>query len=99
MAPLFVSIAFAADNKTPFRPKPVADYPHRQTSEKVTIAVDQIVTDEQAAPAFGKLNPWRHGVLPVLVVIQNDSPNPIRLDRMHIYYTLPNGTRAQPTPG
>ena len=91
--------ALAADDKAPFRPKPVADYPHRQTSEKVTIAAEQIVTDSQAAPAFGKLNPWRHGVLPVLVVIQNDSPNPIRLDKMHIYYTLPGGTRAEPTPG
>ena len=98
-----VGVCFAADDaaedKAPFRPKPVGEYPHRQTSEKLTIAAEQIVTDEQASPAFGKLNPWRHGVLPVLVVIQNDSPNPIRLDRMKIFYTLPGGTRAEPTPG
>ena len=100
---LVVSIAagagLAGDDKTPFRPNPVNEYAHRQTSEKITIAAEQVVTDAQAVPAFGKLNPWRHGVLPVLIVIQNDSPNPIRLDRMHIYYTLPGGTRAEPTPG
>jgi hypothetical protein len=94
-----VAIGYAADDKSPFRPRPVGDYPHRQTSEGVTIAAEQFVTDAQAATAFGKLNPWRYGVLPVLLVIQNDSPNAIRLDKMRIYYTLPGGTRAEPTPG
>ncbi len=100
---LVVSIAvgasLAADEKAPFQPRPVGEYPHRQTSENVTIAAQQIVTDEQASAAFGKLNPWRHGVLPVLVVIRNDGPNALRLDKMRIYYTLPGGTRAEPTPG
>ena len=30
---------------------------------------------------FGNLNPWRYGVLPVLVVIQNDGKDALRVDR------------------
>ena len=100
---LLVSIAavigLAADDKSPFRAKPVSDYPYRQTSENLTIAAEQFITDAQTSTAFGKLNPWRYGVLPVLVVIQNDSPDAMRLDKMRIYYTLPGGTRVEPTPG
>jgi hypothetical protein len=94
-----VSLATApgASNDS-FRAKPAAEYPHRQTSEKVTIAADQVITDEQAKEAFGKLNPWRYGVLPVLVVIQNDSPNALRVERIKFVYALPDRTRIEATP-
>ncbi len=55
-------------------------------------------TDEQTAPAFGKVNPWRYGVLPVLIVIQNDSPDSIRLDGLQFEYVLPDRTRVDDTP-
>lgn len=98
---LFVSIAAAcgaADDKTPFQARPAADYPHKQTSEKVTIAAEQFITDEQTKEAFGKLNPWRYGILPVLVVVQNDSPNAIRVDRIKFVYQLPDGAKVDATP-
>jgi hypothetical protein len=100
---LFVSITAllwpaAGDDKTPFQAKPVSEYPHRQISEKVTIAADQFVTDEQTKDAFGKLNPWRYGILPVLVVIQNDSPDALRVERIRFVYTLPDGARIEATP-
>jgi hypothetical protein len=102
---LFVSIAagtaawgFWADAKTAFQARPAAEYAHKQTSENVTIAAEQFITDEQTKDAFGKLNPWRYGILPVLVVIQNDSPNAIRVDRMKAIYTLPDRTRVEATP-
>ncbi|MDQ1473619.1 MAG: hypothetical protein QOJ99_5099 [Bryobacterales bacterium] len=101
----FVSIAFAAgmafaanpDNTT-FQARPVGEYPHRQTSEKITIAVEQFVTDEQSKDAFGKANPWRSGILPVLVVVQNDSPNALRVDRLRFVYLLPDRRRIESTP-
>lgn len=98
---LLVSIAAllgAASEKTAFEVKPVRDYPHRQTSEKVTIAAEPFETDEQARDAFGKVNPYRFGVLPVLIVIQNDSPNAIRVDRLKLNYILPDRTRIEATP-
>lgn len=98
---LAVSIAAApgADNeKSKFEVKPAASYPHRQTSEKVTIAAEPMETDEQTREAFGKVNPYRYGVLPVLIVIQNDGPDAIKVDRIKLAYTLPDRTRVEATP-
>jgi hypothetical protein len=93
------SLLCAADkDKITFQPKPIGDYPHRQTSEKVTIAAAAFVTDEQAREAFGKLNPWRFGVLPVLVVIQNDGKDAIRVDQAKFVYVLPDNGRVDATP-
>lgn len=38
------------------------------------------VNDDENKATFGKANPYKNGVLPVLVVIQNDSPEALRLD-------------------
>lgn len=98
---LFVSIAAAlgaADDKTTFQAKAAKEYAHRQTSEKLTIAAQPFVTDEQTKEAFGKVNPWRYGVLPVLVVMQNDGPNAVRLDKIRFVYVLPDRTRVEATP-
>jgi hypothetical protein len=92
-------LASAADkDKTTFQPRPIAEYPHRQTSEKVTIAAATFITDEQTKEPFGKLNPWRFGVLPVLVVIQNDGKDAIRVDKLKFVYVLPDNGRVEATP-
>jgi len=88
----------AADDKSTFQAKAAKEYAHRQTSEKVTIAAQPFVTDEQAKEAFGKVNPWRYGVLPVLIVMQNDGPNAVRLDKLRFVYVLPDRTRVEATP-
>ena len=97
---LAVSIAtgFPADNeKSKFEVKSAASYPHRQTSEKVTIAAEPMETDEQTREAFGKVNPYRYGVLPVLIVIQNDGTDAIKVDRMKLTYELPDHSRIEAT--
>jgi hypothetical protein len=92
-------VAFAASpDKATFQAKPVTEYAHRQSSEKVTVAVEQFVTDEQSKDAFGKTNPWRSGILPVLVVVQNDSPNALRVDRLRFVYQLPDQNKVESTP-
>ncbi len=94
---LAAGLLLAAD-KTTFQSKPVAEYPHRMSSEGVTIAAQPFVTDDAAKEPFGKVNPWRYGVLPVLVVIQNDSKDTLRVDKMKVSYTLPDNTRIEATP-
>ena len=91
-----VSIAFGQN--TTFQARPVSEYPHKQTSEKVTIAVEQFITDDQTKDAFGKVNPWRLGILPVLVVIQNDSAVAVRIDRIQFTYILPDRSKVEATP-
>ena len=88
-----------ADNdKSKFVVQPAADYARHQTSEKVTIAARTFEADADASEAFGKVNPYRLGVLPVLIVIQNDSPDAIRVNRMKFFYELPDRTRIEATP-
>jgi hypothetical protein len=73
--------ALAADKeKTPFKPGPASSYPGFQTLDKITLAAAPFITDEQAQMAFGKVNPYQHGVLPVLVVLENGTGKALRLE-------------------
>jgi hypothetical protein len=94
-----IAAGAAADKEKPrFEVKSAAEYPHHQTSEKVTIAAQPLETDEEARDAFGKLNPFRYGVLPVLLVIRNDSADAIKVDHMKLVYALPDRTEVEATP-
>jgi hypothetical protein len=98
---LLASIAAApgADNdKQKLDVRPAAQYSRHQSSEKITIAAEPYETDEQTKPAFGKVNPWRLGVLPVLIVVQNDGPDSINLEKIQFAYELPDRTRVENTP-
>ncbi|MEX2264750.1 MAG: hypothetical protein WD696_22540 [Bryobacteraceae bacterium] len=93
-------MAGAADKDKPrFDPGPASSYPNRQTGEnKVMIAARPYVTDEEARAPFGKLNPNKHGVLPVLVVIQNGSERPLKLESLRVEYVGPDRSRTEATP-
>ena len=78
---LSIATAAAADKpKSRFAPGPAASYPGHQTQDKITIAAIPYTTEEQAATAFGKVNPYKYGILPVLVVLQNDTGKALRLN-------------------
>ena len=94
-----IAAAFAADKDTAtFRPPPATGLDHRQTNAQVTIGVDAYVSPDKAKTAFGKLDPYQYGILPVLVVIQNDSDKTIRLDGLKAEYVGPNRDRVDATP-
>ena len=93
-----IAAAFAADKEAPFKAAPAASYVHRQTNDKITIGVDAYSSADKIKTAFGKLNPYQYGILPVLVVIQNDGEKTIRLDRLKAHYVGPNGDRVEATP-
>jgi hypothetical protein len=78
---LSIATVLAADKeKPPFKPGPASSYPAHQTIEKITIAAAPFITDEQASTAFGKVNPYTHGILPVLVVLENGTGKALSLD-------------------
>ena len=93
-----IAAAFAADKDAPFRAAPAGDYPHRQSSERVTIAADPYNSGDKIKAAFGKLDPYQHGILPVLIVIENDSAQTLQLDRMDLWYVGPNHDKVEATP-
>jgi hypothetical protein len=80
-----------------FRPKPAADYPSRQVIGKLTLAAVKYESDEECREPFGKLNPNEYGVLPVMLVLQNNGDETLLLDRMEVYYQV-GSSRIEPTP-
>jgi hypothetical protein len=95
---LSISAACAADKETPFKAAPADSYASHQTNAQITIGVDPYDSGDKIKLAFGKLNPYLYQVLPVLVVIRNDSDKPIKLDRIKVEYVSPNRDRADATP-
>jgi hypothetical protein len=94
IAPVF------ADKKdeVKFSPEPVQSYPSKQTNENVTIAVKAYDTEDLAQTAFGKLHPYQYGILPVLVIVQNDTNETLALDRISVKYSDFNGQQIDATP-
>ncbi len=95
---LSITAAFAADKEAPFRAASAASYPHHQTNGAITIGVDPYASGDKIKAAFGKLDPYQYGILPVLVVIQNDGNETIRLNRIKVEYVGPGHQRVDATP-
>ena len=89
-----------ADKKSEgkFSPGPASSYAAKQTNDNVTLAVSAYDTEELAHTAFGKLDPNQYGVLPVLVIIQNDTDQALKLDHLDVEYTGVDGRRVEATP-
>src|SRR5260370_27281450 len=81
-----------------FSPGPAASYATKQTNENVTIALKAYDTEELARTAFGKVNPYQYGILPILFVIQNDTNETLKLEHMRVKYTDYNGQEIESTP-
>src|ERR1035437_4094364 len=77
-----------------FTPGAAASYRSHQTSEKVTIGVLPYFNDEDTRPVFGKHNPYTYGVLPVLVVIQNESAKTIKVQSLEAVWVGPTRYRG-----
>jgi hypothetical protein len=75
-----VTAAAGDKDKPRFTSGPASSYPGHQTLDKITIAAVPFTTPEQASSAFGKANPYKYGILPVLVIIQNDTGKALKLD-------------------
>ncbi len=90
----------AADKKDDarFSPGPASSYSSKQTNNKITVAAKAYDTEELARQAFGKLNPNQYGVLPILVIIQNDTPQALKLDHLQVEYLALNRESIENTP-
>lgn len=87
----------AAVAQAPFRPKPAASYPSHQKVGPLVLAAAKFETDEETKPLFGGVNPNEHGVLPVLLILENRGEETLLLDRMRVAYQA-GRYEVQPTP-
>jgi hypothetical protein len=81
----------------PFRPAPASAWPSHQGIGEVTFAAVRYESDADTRPVFGKVNLNEHGVLPVLLVIENKGTQNLLLDQMKIQFMAPGGIRLDPT--
>jgi len=95
---LLLALAATGKDQPKFNPGPITDYPNRQTVEQVTVAARAYVGEELAKAAFGKLDPNRYGVLPVLVIIENRGEQALSLERLRVEYIMPDRRRVEATP-
>jgi hypothetical protein len=82
-----------------FRPQTADHYPSKQSQAGVTVAVRAYNTPDRQEAAFGKADPWKYGVLPVLVVITNESDAPIALKDFQARFVQGRGEGLDPTTG
>jgi hypothetical protein len=79
--------ALAIDkDKTKFAPPELDSVPTKLTVGEVTIGGVTYDRPSLAEAAFGKLDPYEHGILPILVLIRNNTKQAIRLDAMKVEY-------------
>ena len=91
-APVLALSAVALFAAEGFHVDPADTYASKQSQAGVTLAVKPYHTEALAKQAFGKGEPHKYGILPVLVVITNGGEAPIKLDKMHARY-VPPGSR------
>src|SRR5580698_11162930 len=98
---LMVLLSIAAkggdDKDKRFDPGPASSYPGHQTLDKITIAAVPYITEEQSKIAFGKANPAKYGVTPVLVILENGTGKALRLD-LEAEYIDPGNRHVDATP-
>ena len=92
--------ARATEDKTaqPFRPAPASAWPSHQTIGDITFAAVRYESDADTRPLFGKVNLNEHGVLPVLLIIDNKGNQNLLLDMMRVEFNATGGIRLEPTP-
>lgn len=95
---LSIGVLWGVDKEPRFAPGPATSYPNRQTQDQVTIAAIPYDTSDKAKQAFGKLNPNEYGLLPVLIVIQNESRQALNLEKLAVEYVAPDRTHIEATP-
>ena len=77
---VIISPAGAVDKEKAFKANRAETYPAKATQDKVVVAVSAISNPEEIQRAFGKADLQKFGILPVLVVIDNNGPKALKLN-------------------
>lgn len=100
LAVVFLCLAAAAQppKEGVLRPAPASAYPSRQVTGKLAAAAVRYEADAETKPIFGGTNPNEHGVLPVLLVLENKGGGTLLLDHMKVELQLGRRRPIEPTP-
>jgi hypothetical protein len=85
------------DKEKAFKAGRAETYPAKAEQGKVVVAVAPFSTDEEIRQAFGKADLRKYGVLPVLVVIDNNGSKAIRV-KLAAEYVTASGKHLEAMP-
>jgi hypothetical protein len=92
-----ISPVLAVDKEKAFKAGRAETYPARAEQGKVTVAVQPFTSPDEIRQAFGKAELHRYGVLPVLLVIDNNGTKALKVDLLAEYVTA-GGKHLESTP-
>jgi hypothetical protein len=95
---LFATLPLLQAADEGFRARPAPDYAAKQKQHQFTVAVMPYHRETDAKDAFGKVKPFKHGVLPVLVVITNDSDDALSLEKLQVRFIEAGREGLEPIP-
>ncbi len=81
-----------------FRARPADAYPARDSHDGVIVAAEPFHSRERIKPVFGKQELLKAGILPVLLVITNNTEKAVRLDDLSVQLITADHQKIQPTP-
>lgn len=91
------SVAFPAEK--PFRPKTADRYPTKQRQGDLIVAVKPFVNERDQKSAFGKVRPYQHGVMPLLLVMSNTGTNTYSLEKLKVRLIMGDREGLEPIRG
>ena len=97
-AVLFAIASLMGADEGAFRAKPASEYPSHQKQHDFTVGVMVYSGEQEMKEAFGKAKPFRYGVLPVLVVITNNSDDALGLENLKVRFVPSGQDGLEPLP-
>jgi len=89
----------AADKKPEgFKPPAASQYPNKVSSQGLVMAAKAYTEDDEMKAPFGKTNPYEHGVLPVLLVMENTGRQVLRLQNLRVEYVTSRRQKIENVP-
>ncbi len=79
-----------------YRAKTADKYPSKQKQGDVVVAVKAFVSDKDQVSAFGNTKPYKHGVVPLLLVISNRGRNSYSLEKMQVRFITGQSEGLEP---
>ncbi len=98
VALLLTACVQAEKKPEPFRPAAIETYASKQTNQGLTVAAVAYDDADEAKAAFGKVNPYEHGILPVLLLFKNESKKTLNLELARFQYLVPGSRKLDETP-
>ena len=82
--------------KDTFRVRPAEKYSAKQKQGKVILAVKPYRSEKEMKTAFGKAKPYKFGVLPILVVLDNGSDHALSLRDLKVRFITADREGIEP---